>query len=153
MGADGRRSTVGFHLMYCSSVQQSNSALPRPLEPKKVRATLQGLPLPGVVEDAAEVFRALANPTRVRVLHALAHEELCVGDLARVLGSSMSALSHQLALLRRLKLVRARDEGRQTFYSVSDTFVGDLVHDCLAHVEGRSGRLSLTHPHPHRRHR
>lgn len=114
---------------------------------------LQGLPLAGVVEDAVEVFQALANPTRVRVLHALAHEELCVGDLARVLGTSMSALSHQLALLRRVRLVRARDEGRQTFYSVSDPFVGDLVHDCLAHVEGRSGRSSLVHPHPHRRRR
>ena len=72
-----------------------------------------------------------------------------VGDLAHALDLSMSALSHQLGLLRRLKLVEARDVGRQTFYRVSDEFVGHLVHDCLAHVEAGAFGSRPGHRHPH----
>jgi DNA-binding transcriptional ArsR family regulator len=82
-------------------------------------------------------------------MHALAHDEMSVGDLARALGLSMSALSHQLAILRLLRLVAAREEGRTTFYRVIDRFVGDLVHDCLAHVEQGGGARS-GHQHPHK---
>ena len=100
-----------------------------------------------MVADASEVFKALTNPTRIRIMHALTHEEMSVGDLARALTLSMSALSHQLALLRRMRLVAARDEGRQTFYRVVDHFVGHLVHDCLAHVEQLQPVASRRHPH------
>lgn len=83
-------------------------------------------------------------------MHALAHDEMSVGDLARSLNLSMSALSHQLAILRLLRLVAARNEGRTTFYVVVDRFVGDLVHDCLAHVEQAAGSRP-EHKHPHKR--
>ena len=84
-------------------------------------------------------------------MHALTHDELCVGDLARALSLSMSALSHQLALLRRLRLIAARENGRQTFYRVVDHFVGHLVHDCLAHVERDRASPGLARgPHTHR---
>src|ERR1700730_1303093 len=118
-----------------STMKLINQGLPEPFEAAKVKATIAGLPVDDVVRDAAEVFKALANPTRIRIMHALAHGELCVGDLARALALSMSALSHQLGLLRRMKLVAAREDGRQTFYRVVDHFVGNLVHDCLAHAE------------------
>ena len=126
-----------------------NQGLPEPFEAAKVKATIAGLPVDDVVRDAAEVFKALANPTRIRIMHALAHGELCVGDLARALALSMSALSHQLGLLRRMKLVAAREDGRQTFYRVVDHFVGNLVHDCLAHAEGDGQNARPQHRHPH----
>ncbi len=127
--------------------------LPRALDAKKVKRAAAGLPVENAVQNACEVFQALANPTRIRIMHALAHDEMSVGDLARALGLSMSALSHQLAILRLLRLVAAREEGRQTFYRVIDHFVGDLVHDCLAHVEegGHGSRPGHQHPHKKRR--
>src|SRR4030095_17110234 len=67
------------------------------------------------VERLAEIFKALGDPTRVRLLSALAAAELCVCDLATLLALSESAVSHQLRLLRSLRLVRARRDGRRVF--------------------------------------
>jgi ArsR family transcriptional regulator, lead/cadmium/zinc/bismuth-responsive transcriptional repressor len=128
-------------------------SLPEVHDHRSVQTTRAGLPLDEVVRDAAEVFQALANPVRIRIMHALTHRELCVGDLARALDLRMSALSHQLAVLRRLKLIAARENGRQTFYRVINDFVGEVVHDCLAHVEGRAKASRRGHRHPHRAHR
>jgi DNA-binding transcriptional ArsR family regulator len=127
---------------------QASSPLPRVVDPRKVKAVRGGLPAPEVVADAIEVFKALANPIRLRLVHALVHYELCVGDLARAFDLSMSAVSHQLALLRRLKLVASREDGRQTYYRITDEFVGHLVHDCLAHVGKKSA--GRAHHHRHR---
>ena len=93
------------------------------------------LPHDDVTTDAVEVFKALASPVRLRMVHALTHEELCVGDIANRLQLSMSSTSHQLSILRRLKLVAARDDGRQTYYRVINKSVAHLVHDCLEHVD------------------
>lgn len=128
-------------------------ALPPVHDPRKVKGATSGRPLEGAVQDASEVFQALANPKRIRIMHALAHDEMSVGDLARALGLSMSALSHQLAILRLLRLVAAREDGRLTFYRVIDHFVGDLVHDCLAHVESGGHGSRSGHQHPHKRRR
>lgn len=110
------------------------AALPDIVDLAKVRATRTQLPADEALRDAVEVFKALANPVRLSILHALAHQELSVGDLARALDLSLSVASHQLSLLRRLKLVEGRDEGRLTFYRATDRTVSHLVHDCLAHV-------------------
>jgi DNA-binding transcriptional ArsR family regulator len=115
-----------------------------------VAATRKGLPAPAVVSDAVEVFRVLASPVRLCIMHALAHHELSVGDLARAMDLSLSVTSHQLALMRRMKLVTARDAGRVTFYRAVDAFVGHLVHDCLAHVTEKLGRAGTPHHHAHR---
>jgi ArsR family transcriptional regulator, lead/cadmium/zinc/bismuth-responsive transcriptional repressor len=82
----------------------------------------------------AEIFKALADPTRVRILHALSHAELCVGDLAAVLGMTESAVSHQLRLLRSLRVVRARREGKQVFYTLDDEHVTRLFQISLEHL-------------------
>lgn len=132
-------------------VKVTKPALPRALDAPKVKRAAAGLPVENAVQNACEVFQALANPTRIRIMHALAHDEMSVGDLARALGLSMSALSHQLAILRLLRLVAAREEGRQTFYRVIDHFVGDLVHDCLAHVEEGGHGSRRGHQHPHKK--
>lgn len=126
---------------------------PKIWDRKAVASARKGIPPENVVRDAVDVFKAFANPTRVRIMHALAHNEMCVGDLAHVLALRMSTLSHQLAVLRQLKLITARDDGRQTFYSCADHFISELVHSCLAHVERGNTTSAHAHKHPHRRRR
>lgn len=125
-------------------------ALPEIVSAEKVKATREGLAAPEVLREAVDVFKVLANPVRLSLMHALAHHELTVGDLARALGLSLSVTSHQLALLRRMRLVSCRDEGRLAYYQATDPFVGHLVHDCLAHVGGQLGRKASPHHHAHR---
>lgn len=95
--------------------------------------------LPFLVKDAtaellAETFKALSDPTRVRMVSLLADAELCVCDLAAALGMSQSAVSHQLRTLRDMRLVRWRREGRQIFYALDDDHVADLFRRGLEHV-------------------
>ena len=82
----------------------------------------------------ADLFKALSDPTRVRIISLLAHTELCVGDLCLVLGMSQPAVSHQLRVLRNLRIVKARKEGRHVFYTLSDEHIHDLFDQGLAHV-------------------
>jgi DNA-binding transcriptional ArsR family regulator len=86
------------------------------------------------VTALADTFRALGDPTRVRILDVLSHGELCVCDLAAVLSLSQSAVSHQLRLLRSLRLVRPRRDGRMVFYALDDSHVTDLLNQGLTHV-------------------
>ena len=99
---------------------------------ERVRAALIGAPH---VAALAETFRLLGDPTRVRILDALAHAELCVCDLATLLGLTESAASHQLRLLRGMRLVRARREGRMMFYALDDQHIVTLFHQGLRHVD------------------
>ena len=89
----------------------------------------------GMAAQLAETFKALADPTRVRMLHALSHAELCVGDLAAVLRMTESAVSHQLRLLRSLRVVRARRDGKLVFYTLDDEHVARLFQIGLEHLE------------------
>ncbi len=86
------------------------------------------------IREMARTFQALADPTRVRILAALAQEERCVGALASLLGMSPSAVSHQLRYLRQMHLVRRRREGKRTIYALDDDHVRDLFRDALEHV-------------------
>src|SRR5687767_15481120 len=86
----------------------------------RVRKLRDTLVHPDAVQGLADTFSALGDPTRVRILDALSHGELCVCDLAAVLRLSQSAVSHQLRLLRGMRLVRPRREGRVVFYSLDD---------------------------------
>jgi DNA-binding transcriptional ArsR family regulator len=83
----------------------------------------------------AAIFRALADPTRVRIVSALVRGEVCVGDLAACLGMSMSAVSHQLRLLRGMRLVRRRRRGKHVFYSLADEHIYDLFQRGLEHAQ------------------
>jgi DNA-binding transcriptional ArsR family regulator len=89
-----------------------------------------------VVGDVAETFKVLASPTRVRIIRALAREELCVCDLAQTLEMSVSAISHQLQAMRRMKLVQHRMDGKLAYYSLRDPFVLALITDCVRHLGG-----------------
>ena len=85
--------------------------------------------------ELAETFHTLGNPTRVRMLDALAHGELCVNDLATLIDMSESAVSHQLRLLRTLRVVKSRREGRMVFYSMDDRHILTLFRQALRHVQ------------------
>ena len=82
----------------------------------------------------AEIFSLLGDRTRVRILHALSLGELCVCDISAALNMSSSAISHQLRLLRTAKLVKARKEGKNVFYSLDDGHVHSLLAQGLEHV-------------------
>ena len=86
----------------------------------------------------AETFGVLGDPTRVRILDAISDGELCVCDIASLVGMSESAVSHQLRLLRTMRLVRARRAGRQVFYSVDDHHILELLALAATHVQERS---------------
>ncbi len=78
---------------------------------------------------------ALGDPTRLKLLLALGEAELCVCDLAAAAGASPSGVSHHLRLLRALRLVRSRRDGRMIYYRLDDEHVGDLLRTALAHQE------------------
>ena len=101
----------------------------------RVRKLRSELVTAGAVQGLADTFSALADPTRVRILDALSHGELCVCDLAAVLGLSQSAVSHQLRLLRGIRLVKPRREGRIVFYSLDDQHIISVFKQTLQHVE------------------
>jgi ArsR family transcriptional regulator len=103
----------------------------------RVRGLRAGLMSPSAVADLAETFRLLGDATRVRILDALSHSEMCVCDLAALLRVSNSAVSHQLRLLRGLRVVRHRRAGRMVFYSLDDEHVVHLFDEALKHVQER----------------
>jgi ArsR family transcriptional regulator, lead/cadmium/zinc/bismuth-responsive transcriptional repressor len=87
------------------------------------------------VEALADTFRVLGDPTRVRILDALSVGELCVCDIASLVGISESAVSHQLRLLRGMRLVRPRRAGRLVYYAVDDQHILELLKQASTHVE------------------
>ena len=87
--------------------------------------TLQGL---------SETFKVLGDVTRLNICLALARHELCVGDIAGVVGMSESAVSHQLRLMKAMRLVKYRREGRMTYYLLDDQHIEDLIRIGVRHV-------------------
>lgn len=96
---------------------------------------------PEGARELAETFSLLGDPTRTRILHALCVDELCVSDLAALLGISPSATSHQLRLLRDRRLVAVRRDGRRTYYRLEDEHIRTLVDMGISHAEeyGQAG--------------
>ena len=105
------------------------------IDPEAV-AFVQGKSLPDrTVERLNRLFSALADPTRIRILNALmVTKELCVCDLAVIADLSVSAVSHQLRLLRDRDLVSARRDGRMVYYSLADDHVSTLMHAGIDHA-------------------
>ena len=100
----------------------------------KVSAVRSAMPPERNLIRLAETFRVLGDPTRVRILHALSLEELCVCDISSLLRTTKSAVSHQLRLLRSLRIVKYRKDGRIVYYSLDDSHVGNLLREGLNHI-------------------
>ncbi len=99
-----------------------------------VAAAIAAMPDGLTVERMAELFKALADPTRLQLVLALAERELCVCDLATIVQLSQSAVSHQLRTLRQLRLVRGRREGKLIYYRLDDSHVLALCRQTRAHM-------------------
>lgn len=93
------------------------------------------------VQDMAGMFKMLADPTRLKIINALMLSEMCVCDLTELMGMSQSAVSHQLAALRKNRLIKFRRDGKQIFYSLDDEHISLLFNQCLIHArEGGESR-------------
>ncbi len=90
---------------------------------------------PNAIERLADTFRVLGDPTRVRILDTLSAGERCVCAIADSVGISESAVSHQLRLLRSMRLVRPRRAGRLVYYSLDDHHIIELLRQGLVHVQ------------------
>jgi DNA-binding transcriptional ArsR family regulator len=88
-----------------------------------------------IVSGLAEIFGVLADPTRLKICMFLSESELCVCDLAAMLKISESAVSHQLRLLRSLRIVKFRREGKMAFYTLDDSHVTSLIRQGLDHAK------------------
>ena len=84
--------------------------------------------------QTAELFKALADPTRLRIIGLLAQAEICVGDLHGMMGMSQPAISHHLRILRNLRLVKTRKDGRHVYYTLDDEHVDLIFRQGLQHV-------------------
>lgn len=93
------------------------------------------LPEDEVLYDLAELFKIFGDSTRVKMLYILSVSEMCVQDLAQLLGVTQSAVSHQLRALKASKLVRYRREGKTVFYALADGHVRTIIDQGLEHVE------------------
>lgn len=98
-----------------------------------IRSARKALADGEAIVSIAETFSVLGDQTRLKIVMALTKEELCVVDIAELLGVTESAISHQLRLLRTLRLVKQRKEGKMVFYSLDDEHIEDLIRVAARH--------------------
>ena len=108
---------------------------PQPLDEQTLQRLQDDLPDDELLYDLAELFRVFGDSTRIKILYALFESELCVNDIAQVVGLSQSAVSHQLRLLKANKLVRFRRDGKTIYYSLDDDHVRSIIALGMDHVE------------------
>jgi DNA-binding transcriptional ArsR family regulator len=104
------------------------------IDPGKVRAVRNAAPATRAVQSVAATFKLLGDGTRLRIIDALSRAELCVCDLALIVGSSQSNVSHALRDMRDMRLVRYRKDGKVAYYSLDDEHVGRLLSLAFEHA-------------------
>lgn len=92
------------------------------------------MPAEDVLFDLAELYKVFGDSTRIKILYALFEAELCVCDIAALLGMTISAISHQLRILRANKLVDCRREGKTVFYALADDHVRTIIGMGMDHI-------------------
>lgn len=100
-----------------------------------VEQVRRSLPEDEVLYDLAELFKLFGDSTRIKILYALLKSELCVCDIAKLLGLTQSAISHQLRVLKGGKLVKFRRDGKTLYYSLADEHVCRIISQGMEHVE------------------
>lgn len=101
---------------------------------ERLQAIVAGMPPEEQLYDLAELFKVFGDSTRIRILFVLLESESCVCDLAAALGMTVSAVSHQLKLLKSSKLVTSRREGKAVIYSLADDHVRTVIQQGMDHV-------------------
>ena len=125
-------------LAVASSTRVSNSRADlcevQCIDARKVSSARRAARPSEVVQTVADTLRVLGDPTRLRIVDALSRHELCVCDLALIVGASQSTVSHSLRALRQMRLVRYRKEGKIAYYSLDDAHIGSLLSVAFEHA-------------------
>ena len=100
-----------------------------------VKRVREGMPDEDTLYDLTELFRIFGDSTRIRILYVLFEAEMCVCDIAALLGMTQSAISHQLRALKNARLVKSRREGKTVFYSLADDHVKTIIDQGIEHVK------------------
>ena len=100
-----------------------------------VKQVLAEMPPDETLYDLAELFKVFGDSTRIRILYALFEAELCVFDIAQLLGLTQTAVSHQLRVLKTNKLVKCRRQGKVVFYSLADDHVRRIINQGMEHID------------------
>ncbi len=111
-----------------------NTCADKCVNEQTVNKTLESLPSLEEILGMAEIFKALSDPSRLRIVLALQDREHCVCDIAVICNQTESAISHQLRVLRTLKIVKNRREGKIVYYTLDDDHVLSLIRMSLDHV-------------------
>ena len=106
----------------------------RHVHPDAVKRVREAIPAEDTLIDLAELFKVFGDSTRIRILSVLMEGELCVCDIATLLEMTLSAISHQLRILRAAKLVEARREGKTVFYRLADDHVRTILSLGIEHI-------------------
>ncbi len=107
----------------------------RCVHPESVRTGRDTLLPDANYKALAETFQALADPTRAKIVFSLLYQELCTCDLAAIVDTSESAVSQHLNMLKRLRLIKSRREGKIVYHSLDDHHINTLLAVCLEHIQ------------------
>lgn len=99
-----------------------------------VEKVIKVMPAGEELQNLAEFFRVFGDSTRIRILYALSQSELCVCDIASLLGMGQSAISHQLRILKQMRLVKFRREGKSVLYSLADSHIEMILAQGMEHI-------------------
>lgn len=116
-----------------SKKDQSNKIIL--IDEAKVNKVRKSMPFKDDILDLSESFKMLGDSTRLKILFALKNEELCVGDISSLIGTSISAVSHQLRLLRNYRYVKHRKDGKLVYYSLADKHIFNIISEALTHSQ------------------
>lgn len=103
-----------------------------------VDSTLKKMPKQNLFDNLAEFFKIIGDPTRTKILFALDQNEMCVCDIANVLGMTKSSISHQLATLKKSGIVKSRRDGKEVYYTLDDEHVQQVFEVGIEHIEHKN---------------
>ncbi|MCM1367622.1 MAG: metalloregulator ArsR/SmtB family transcription factor [Roseburia sp.] len=111
------------------------SGKPEHVHGETVKRALAAMPDDDLLVDISELFKVFGDSTRTKILAALSVDEMCVACISEILNMSVSAVSHQLRILRQSKLVKTRRSGKEIYYSLDDDHIGRILTTALEHVK------------------
>lgn len=105
------------------------------IQDEMVEKVNETMPPKEELQDLAEFFRVFGDATRLKILYVLLCSEMCVYDIANLIGMSQSAVSHQLRILKQMDLVKNRRDGKTIFYSLADAHIATILSQGIDHIE------------------
>lgn len=99
-----------------------------------VKKVEESMPVTEELFDLAELFKIFGDTTRIKILYVLFEAEMCVCDIAQILNMTVSAISHQLRILKQARLVKFRKEGKSVFYSLADDHIKKIIDNGIEHI-------------------